>query len=216
MLLTKYSHACVRIDADEVSVVVDPGTLTPEAKESLATADVVLVTHDHLDHLDVQLVAATMADRSRLQVFGPASAAMALLEAGADSARVHAVTTTGPLDVSGLEIEAFTAPHESIHEGIAVPENLGYLIGGLVYHPGDSYAVPTFSVDTLLVPTSGPWTRTGEAIDFITAVAPRRTVPIHDIMLSEIGRGSTAMFLGADGLTGIPLHDLAPAATLPL
>lgn len=216
MLLTKHSHACVRIDADDVSVVIDPGTFTPAAEASLDTADVVLVTHDHFDHLDIQLVVACMASRPHLRVFGPASATRALLDAGADARRVHAAAGGERLDIDGLEVRAFTAPHGSIHEGIDVPENLGYLIGGQVYHPGDSYAVPSFSVDTLLVPTSGPWTKVGDAIDFVTSVAPRQTVPIHDIMLSDIGRASMEMFLGADGLTRTPLRNLAPGEELRL
>lgn len=216
MLLTKHTHACVRIDTDDVTVVVDPGAFTPEAGASLDTADVVLITHDHFDHLDIRVVSAAMADRAGLQVFGPASAAKALLDAGADAGRIHVVAGDELLDIEAVEVRAFGAPHGSIHEGIAVPENLGYLIGGQVFHPGDSYAVPAFSVDTLLVPTSGPWTKVGEAIDFVTAVAPRQTVPIHDVMLSEIGSRSMTMFLGPDGLTRTPMHHLAPGEDLQL
>lgn len=215
MFLTKHSHACVQLAHAGLSVLVDPGAFTPEASAALDSADVVLVTHDHFDHLDLQLVAGRMASRSRLEVFGPASAAKALIDAGADPARVH-VVTDGRLDLDGLEVQAVPAPHGAIHEGIAVPENLGYLIDGKVFHPGDSYAVPPFPVDTLLVPTSGPWTKVGEAIDFVTAVGPRRSVPIHDVMLSEIGRRSMTMFLGPEGLTQTPLHNLAPGESLEL
>ena len=38
------------------------------------------------------------------------------------------------------------------------------------------------------------------------AVKPSRTIQIHDLMLSDVGRGSFAQFIG--DLTGIPLETL--------
>ena len=56
-----------------------------------------------------------------------------------------------------------------------------------VYHPGDSTFVPDGSVDTLLVPTSAPWLKLDESIDFVRAVRPTRAYSIHDAMLSDKG-----------------------------
>lgn len=96
----------------------------------------------------------------------------------------------------GLGVLVLGSDHASIHGGIAVPHDVGYLVDGLVLHPGDTYLVPPTSPHTLLVPVSGPWVEIGEAIDFIQAVAPRQTIQIHDVMLSDVGRSSTKMFLG--------------------
>ena len=48
MRITKFGHACVRLETDGQMVVLDPGGFTePEAVDG-ATA--VLITHEHADH----------------------------------------------------------------------------------------------------------------------------------------------------------------------
>ena len=51
MKITKFTHACVRIEHDGRVLVIDPGTWS-EAR-ALVGADAVLVTHEHADHIDV-------------------------------------------------------------------------------------------------------------------------------------------------------------------
>jgi hypothetical protein len=72
--------------------------------------------------------------------------------------------------------------------------------------------VPGVPVETLLVPTSGPWTKLGEGIDFVRAVAPARAVQIHDLMLSDAGRGSFADWIG--NLGGVQLTTLEPGESI--
>ena len=51
MRITKFGHACVRLETDGHTIVLDPGGFTePEAVDG-ATA--VLVTHEHGDHYSV-------------------------------------------------------------------------------------------------------------------------------------------------------------------
>jgi hypothetical protein len=84
----------------------------------------------------------------------------------------------------------------------------------MIYHPGDSYHVPAASVQTLLLPTSGPWTKLGEAADFVRSVSPERAVQIHEIMLSDAGQQSTAMFLSPKMLTSVPLTIVPAGETI--
>jgi hypothetical protein len=70
------------------------------------------------------------------------------------------------------------------------------------------------AVQTLLLPTSGPWTKFGEGADFVRAVRPERVVQIHELMLSDLGQNSAAMILGDKGLTGIALERPAPGETI--
>ncbi len=70
-----------------------------------------------------------------------------------------------------------------------MPPNTGYVVDdGAFYHPGDSLFVPEQKVDVLGLPTSAPWLKTGEAVEFLRTVAPRVAVPIHQGLLNETGR----------------------------
>jgi len=215
MKLTKYAHATVVLEDAAQQILVDPGTFTPNTPDLLTTATAVLVTHEHFDHFAVDEVRAALAARPELRLWGPASVTAALEDTDAGrGGRVSTVQADETFDVGGVEVRGFTGEHAQIHDGIPVPHNVGYLIGGRFFHPGDSYLVPAADVHTLLVPTSGPWTKVGDAIDFIEAVSPRQTVQIHDVMLSEIGRISMGGFLGEKGLTGKPMVILAPGESV--
>ncbi|WGL50355.1 MBL fold metallo-hydrolase [Nocardioides sp. BP30] len=216
MKLTKYTHASVSFESDGARLLLDPGTFGPESAEQLDLADAVLITHEHFDHLDVEKVGAALQRRPELEVYGPSSIVPSLTAAGGRKGQLHVLTPGQELVVSGVHVQVFGGAHAPIHPDIPVPQNLGYLLDEAVFHPGDSYVVPGVPVHTLLVPTSGPWTKVGEAIDFVRAVAPRQTVPIHDVMLSEIGQASVAMFLGEGGPTGVALHRLEPSQGLDL
>ena len=45
MKLTKHEHACVVLEKDGTSIVIDPGAFSQGAAEIIAGADVLLITH---------------------------------------------------------------------------------------------------------------------------------------------------------------------------
>ena len=48
MRLTKFGHACIRIEHADQTVVIDPGVFTEP--EAVAGATAILITHEHPDH----------------------------------------------------------------------------------------------------------------------------------------------------------------------
>ena len=68
--------------------------------------------------------------------------------------------------------------------------------------------MPEATVSVLLLPTSGPWMKIGEAADYVRAVRPQQIIQIHEALLSDIGLFLAGNLLGADGLTGLPLTQL--------
>ncbi|CAN5202506.1 MBL fold metallo-hydrolase [soil metagenome] len=191
MELTKYAHACVVLEKDGERIVIDPGNFTPEAADLIAAAAAVLVTHDHADHFDIA------AFTSDTPVYGPASVIDQL-------GRGTAVTAGDTFEVAGFEVAVYGDKHAIIWDTMPDAANATYLVDATVYHPGDSYSVPGVAVDTLLLPTSGPWAKLGDAIDFVRAIAPRQSIQIHELMASELGQNSAARMLGADGFGAAP------------
>ena len=209
MELTKYTHATVVLTKNGTTLVIDPGAYTPNSAELVAATTAVLITHDHPDHFDVGILTAALEAQPDLRVWAPASVAAAL--EGHDG-RVVSVKAGDSFDAAGFEVVVFGEQHAVIHADLPLMENVAYLVDGNVYHPGDSYFVPGVAVETLLVPTSGPWAKLGEGVDFVRAVTPTRSIQIHDLMLSDAGRGSFAEFMG--NLTGVPLTTLETGTTI--
>lgn len=213
MELTKHTHATVVLTKGEGDLVIDPGSYTPNSAELVAGAAAVLITHDHPDHFDAGILDAAVAANPALHVYGPASVTGALAAAGGQVVTVAAGST---FTEAGFDIAVFGEHHAVIHTDMPLMENVGYLIDGAVFHPGDAYLEPGVPVESLLLPTSGPWVSTQGAVDYIRAVKPARSVQIHDLMLSETGRGSMNAWLGESSLTGTPLVSPAIGETITL
>ncbi|HXR41154.1 MAG TPA: MBL fold metallo-hydrolase [Acidothermaceae bacterium] len=184
MRLTKFTHACVRLDDDGRALVIDPGEFS-ETATALEGASAVLITHEHFDHLDVEALLAGARANPDMRVWAPAPVVQKLAELGS---RATAVDADETFDAAGFSVQTFGGKHAVIHPALGTPcANVGFMVNETVYHPGDSFFVPTVQVDTLLVPLHAPWSKIGEIIDFVVAVRPRRAFPIHDAMLSEPG-----------------------------
>ena len=192
MRLTKYTHAAVTLERDGRRLLVDPGIWVED--EAFEGVDDVLVTHEHVDHLDVERVTRAASRNSPFIVRGP-SAAVDQLTALGDAA--VAVAPGESFSVAGFAVTVVGGEHAEIYPAIPRIANVGYLVDGSVYHPGDSFFVPPEPVATLLVPTSAPWLKLAEAIDFVRAVEPERAFSIHDGITNARGDALVDRLLGA-------------------
>jgi L-ascorbate metabolism protein UlaG (beta-lactamase superfamily) len=183
MRLTKFSHSCVRVDNGSYGLVIDPGVLS-EAREALIGASAVLVTHEHPDHVDVEALREAAGANPALRIWAPSSVSGQFVDLGD---RVTTVSVGETFEAAGLSVQTFGGQHALIHPTVPVVANIGYLVEGLLYHPGDSLIVPTAPVDTLLAPIHAPWSRVAEVIDFVVSVRAPRAFQIHDALLNERG-----------------------------
>ena len=214
MRLTKFSHACVRLERDAV-LVIDPGSLSERA--ALDGADAVLITHEHADHLDVGALADALARRPSVEVYTHPAVARLLVELGGV---VHEVLPGDAFSAAGFGVRAYGGLHAMIHPELPRVPNVGFYIegdasSGGVYHPGDSFDVPVdVEVETLFVPVSGPWLKLAEAVDFVRQVAPRRAYALHDGLHNEIGHRISDTHL--TNLSGCAYARLPAGTAVPL
>lgn len=185
MRITKFGHACVRVEAGDHTVVVDPGSWTDA--ESVAGATVVLVTHEHPDHLSTENLRAAEAPICTID-----TVARQIAEHAPDlSERVTTVAPGQQLDV-GVLVTAVGELHAVIHPEKERVFNCGYLIeaeGSVIYHPGDAFTPPGGGVDLLLLPIHAPWSKTSEVVDFARGVGAPKSVAVHDGLLNDTGLG---------------------------
>lgn len=183
MRITKFGHACVRLETGGHTIVLDPGGFTePEAVDG-ATA--VLITHEHPDHYWADHLRRTDAP---IHTIGAVAAK--IRDEAPDVAERVTVVERGQRFDPGVPTEVVGEKHAIIHPEMPHFDNSGYLLefdGLTIFHPGDSLTVPEQAVDLLLLPVSAPWLKISECIDFARAVGAQRSLAIHDKVYSELG-----------------------------
>ncbi|MBB4934494.1 L-ascorbate metabolism protein UlaG (beta-lactamase superfamily) [Lipingzhangella halophila] len=181
MRLTKHGHACVRVEQGSSAVVIDPGEFS--GADLLRGAHAVLVTHEHFDHVDVPAVTAALRENPDLTVWTNDSVAARFTDVPRE--RIRVVRHGDTFDAAGMAVHVYGEKHAPTH--LAPVRNIGFLIGGEVFHPGDAFTVPEEPVRTLLLPTNAPWLKATEVVDYASRVTPERAYSIHDGLVNEIG-----------------------------
>lgn len=176
VIITKLVHACLLIETNGKRILLDPGIFTTRDDRfdlsMVEGVDRVLITHEHADHVNVDLLRAILERSNDAKVETTASVQAILAEQGID-----AVTDGTP---------QFAAPHERIPIGPG-PENTGFHVEGVLSHPGDSHSFVE-SMPVLAMPFIAPWGSLVAGVDRTRLVQPTYVIPIHDAFLSDAGR----------------------------
>ena len=149
-------------------------------------ADVVITTHDHIDHFD-EITLRPLAEIPDMIFAGPSSCRNHWLAMGLPAERFLRLDRGDALEVAGVRLAARHAQHRSgaLEDAIGVVLEAG---GFRVYHVGDSEYVPALVAgagelrpDLLLVPINGrggnmDYTQAAQLTD---VVQPRAVIPMH-------------------------------------
>ncbi|WP_030978081.1 MBL fold metallo-hydrolase [Streptomyces sp. NRRL S-1824] len=184
LTLTKKTHSCIRLEKDGRTLVIDPGGFSEQ--DAALGADAMLVTHEHADHFDEGRLRAGLEANPAAEVWTLRSVAEQL--SAAFPGRVHTVGHGDTFTAAGFDVQVHGELHAVIHPDIPRVTNIGFLVDGSLFHPGDALTVPDHPVDTLMLPVMAPWNKISEVIDYVREVKPRRAIDIHDALLTDLAR----------------------------
>jgi len=168
--VTWLKHAGFRIKGSRV-VYIDPYDIP----EELEKADVILVTHDHFDHMDVKSIRKLSKDDT--VVVHPSGCVIE----GFESCEVKPGKET---EVKGIKVKA--VPAYNIDKPFHKENCVGYIVeidGVKIYHAGDTDRIPEMKdieVDIALLPVGGTYTMNlQEAIEAAKDIKAKHYIPMH-------------------------------------
>ena len=181
MKITKIGHSCLVIEENGVRILTDPGSYTT-TQNRLTNIDAVLITHDHQDHCDINSIKIILVNNPGVEIITNPEVQAKLTAEGIAASLLEDAQTK---KIKGVTIQGFGKKHAVVYPELPIAVNVGYLIAGRLFHPGDSYTVPTTPVEILAVPAGGPWHKLSESIDYAKLVKPKTAFPIHNAMFKD-------------------------------
>ena len=171
-------HASVRIPYRGQMIYIDPFHLSVSD-----TAGLILVTHDHHDHLSLEDIARIAGNNTNFVV---ASACVDKLEQ-AGYRNIQSLVPGSKIDVLGLGITAVPAYNLAKPMHPKGRSYVGYLVdfdGITVYHAGDTERIPEMrdiQCDIMLVPLGQTYTMNSveEAVGAVLDTKASVAIPIH-------------------------------------
>jgi L-ascorbate metabolism protein UlaG (beta-lactamase superfamily) len=214
MRITHLGHACLLVEASGRRILLDPGAFSSRIVD-LTGLDVILVTHQHADHVDLQRLPGLLEINPQARLYAEPQAAAVMAEAGIGAEHMVAGRA---LTFGRVEVTPVGDKHALINEVLPRVGNLGVVLRAegepSLFHPGDAYDCEPGQIDILALPLNAPWTASRDTIAFAQRISPRVCVPIHDALLSPIGRQlylSQVKSFGPEGMEVCDLFDGDPA-----
>ncbi len=174
MRLTKYPQSCLLLEKDGARLVIDPGNRAMDAYtlDDFGALEAVLYTHRHPDHFDERQV-------DELLERGVALYANADVCSLIGSGNAIELSEGRTVEIAGFRVAPRDLPHVPLVDGSAGPPNTGYIIDGLLFHPGDGIELQDLTIDALAVPIAGPSISFRDAYRFVESVDAKTALPIH-------------------------------------
>jgi L-ascorbate metabolism protein UlaG (beta-lactamase superfamily) len=187
MKITKFGQSCLLIEEmgaeGKVRIIMDPGSFST-AQNDLKDIDLVLITHDHGDHLDISSLKQIIANNPDAEILTN-SGVQAILEKEGIASEVlaHGEIVTK----KGITLEGVGEKHAVLITSMPQSPNVGFIVAGRLFYPGDALTEPGKPVEVLALPAAAPWAKLSEIVDYAFAVKPKVAFPVHDSILANPG-----------------------------
>lgn len=203
-------------------------TRAPLDPAEITDADIIVCTHDHLDHLDPPTI-RTLRDASpRAVLVLPHAAANLAAELDWPQERIVRVEAGESVTIAGVTLDAFAVAHDDVEFVLGHDRFLGFAIRGggvTIGHVGDARATPELAdalrradCDLVFLPVNGRSPERAamgfagnmsatEAVDLAIAAGAPHVVPMHyDMFPQNTDTDAIAVFESTAGRQGLSVE----------
>jgi len=145
MKITKFGHCCILIEEKGLRILTDPGNYS-EGQNSVKEIGVILITHEHQDHLHIDSLKKVLLNNPAVKVITNRGVAKLLDKEGI---RYTLLDDGQSTEEKGVRIEGFGTKHAVMYQGLPQVDNTGYFIANRLFYPGDAFTDPNRPVDIL-------------------------------------------------------------------
>ncbi|MHC1586566.1 MAG: MBL fold metallo-hydrolase [Candidatus Hecatellaceae archaeon] len=180
---TWLGHDCFKVKGGGLTLYFDPYEIAGGEP-----ADLILVTHEHYDHLSVNDIAKISTSETVVVTTPQGKPQLS----GLTLKEVVTVKPGDRVNVKGVEIQAVPAYNVNKFKAPGVPFHpkeegkVGFLVtlaGVKIYHAGDTDKIPEMEglqPDVALIPVSGTYVMTAEeAAEALKLIKPKVAIPMH-------------------------------------
>ena len=183
MRITKLGHCCLLIEEEKLKILTDPGVYST-LQNNVKDVDVVLITHEHPDHLHIESLKIVLKNNPKAKVITNKSVGKILEK---ENISFGIVEDKNRLTIKSVLLEGFGNEHAEIYKTFGLVQNTGYFINSRFFYPGDAFHVPSKKVEILALPVAGPWCLLKDSIEYALKVKPEVAFPVHDGALNFFG-----------------------------
>jgi len=201
----------------ERRILLDPGFYSVEKHIKVNKIDIVLITHDHTDHLHVESLKELLKNHPNVEIITNDTVGAILAKEGIEH---HVMEHGNIIDMKGIHVEAYGKNHAILHSSMPLMSNVGFLIEEQIgektksgnvsrkfFFPGDALTIIDKEIGILALPVAGPWMKISEAIDYALKMKPKKAFPVHDAVRIPTVHNLPEKILGINGIEFIKLEE---------
>ncbi|MGL1863935.1 MAG: metal-dependent hydrolase [Pseudodesulfovibrio sp.] len=201
MEITWFGHANFRLKTGGTTVLIDPffvgNPSSPTTYQEIETCDLILVTHDHTDHVGQTLELAIKHDAEVVAIF---DTIQSLISQGLPAHLGVAMNIGGTVERHGMDIKMVQAMHSTVNGAAA-----GFIItladGTCIYNSGDTGLFGDMelfgqfhNIDIAMLPIGGRFTMDAQQAAYACKLLKcKKIIPQHWGTWAILGQSTEAM-----------------------
>ncbi len=184
--IERLNHDCFKLKANNKVIYFDPYQIEPTE-----LADIILITHEHQDHLSLKDIEKLLKRGTTIVTIPECQSSLSRI-----AEKISSVVLIEPFqkkEVQGISVETISSYNVNKFRTPGFPFHpkqdgrVGFIVtlnGKRIYHAGDTDCIPEMrqlkNIDIALLPVSGTYVMTPEeAGQAVKIIKPKIAIPMH-------------------------------------